>query len=1041
MTGRLLPAGLLAVVRDGIRARTMLSAGILALTTLAVASAVLGPAFSVGVTNSFVVTRLIDAPDRLTGLSWEFRPTPGGPGGPEAVASALADGAAAAEAARPRTHLPATLQVETERIEVPGIWTDPAAHEPPEIGVEVRLLTAERSCERLVVTGRCPSGPGEVLMLAADAETDGLSLGDVVDLGRPLGRLALVGTYLAPDGEEAASDWFDPSRFQSFAMRELPGTVVPRRPAPYVTVPETLGRVGQGRLVVRADSRLHVPPDLTVADFGDLVAAAERATRSDGVPVEVPGGTLSEVSLNDLPALAPEIAAEQEVAAGSIAPAVLSLVLVALALLGRLIAAAADLRTQELALASLRGVGARRAWVLGLAEPFALLVLAVPLGLAAGVASTWTLVRLWLVPGLPVPLPWQSWVAALAVVLTVAVVAVLSTAGALRRDLASMLAGVRRPSRPTRAVMLGALTLVALAVVLPVAALTGSRSAPDPTDLVLPVLLGVVAGLGAVRLVGWAARRGQGRARGSIAGYVAVRALARRREATLVVIPLAVAVAVSVFGAGVHGASAAWRHSVAATEAPAAAVYRTDLTMTEATDLTHELDPEGRWLMAAASFSFGAVPWTVVDSPRLAAVATWPAQWTEVSAGDLAQRLGTGEVATITGTTVDLTVEAGGGEVPAEGVTAELLLRPLNGTTRGIYLGPFGAGATTRTAAIPCEAGCRVIGLDLGGAATSPTDLAPEYVLGPLVVDGTPATGVLASGGWAPTPVADGLQSARAVEVEGDRLRVLVDVTDDVELVRLTSLDIPPRRPVLAGREAVADLNELPSGARSVSWLPPAAEAVAISESVPFLGPRGVMADFTMTTHAHPLSETGWEVHVLAGADLPPEVARGLAAHGLTVSTTLEGVGERLDETAYAQAMRLYAVTAAVVMLMALAGLAISTAVQLPSRRSDAASLRVIGVRRQSVLTATVQETLAVLGTAAVAGALAGVVAQLVVLRTLTLGSITEVASPRLIAELDAGQLAAFTGGAVLVLAVVAATSAALTVRGAHGGTLREKGR
>ena len=47
----------------------------------------------------------------------------------------------------------------------------------------------------------------------------------------------------------------------------------------------------------------------------------------------------------------------------------ISLVLVALALLLRLLMAAADLRLPELALASLRGLSRRQLWGLGLSEP------------------------------------------------------------------------------------------------------------------------------------------------------------------------------------------------------------------------------------------------------------------------------------------------------------------------------------------------------------------------------------------------------------------------------------------------------------------------------------------------------------------------------------------------------------------------------------------------------------------------------------------------------------------------------------------------
>ena len=60
---------LLGAIVRGLRARALLSAGSVLLTALAVASAVLGPIFADAVTNSYLVTRLREAPPALTGIS------------------------------------------------------------------------------------------------------------------------------------------------------------------------------------------------------------------------------------------------------------------------------------------------------------------------------------------------------------------------------------------------------------------------------------------------------------------------------------------------------------------------------------------------------------------------------------------------------------------------------------------------------------------------------------------------------------------------------------------------------------------------------------------------------------------------------------------------------------------------------------------------------------------------------------------------------------------------------------------------------------
>ena len=84
-------------VLRGLRARALLSAGSVLLTALAIGSAVLGPIFQEAVTNSYLVTRLNEAPNQLTGLSWVYQPSGGTASDPveaqERARSAVADAA------------------------------------------------------------------------------------------------------------------------------------------------------------------------------------------------------------------------------------------------------------------------------------------------------------------------------------------------------------------------------------------------------------------------------------------------------------------------------------------------------------------------------------------------------------------------------------------------------------------------------------------------------------------------------------------------------------------------------------------------------------------------------------------------------------------------------------------------------------------------------------------------------------------------------------------------------------------------------------
>ena len=157
-------------------------------------------------------------------------------------------------------------------------------------------------------------------------------------------------------------------------------------------------------------------------------------------------------------------------------------------------------------------------------------------------------------------------------------------------------------------------------------------------------------------------------------------------------------------------------------------------------------------------------------------------------------------------------------------------------------------------------------------------------------------------------------------------------------------------------------------------------------EGMPFTGPSGLLVDYSSFITDRPVFDNLVTTHVLAREGTPASVTEALSEAGLSIGTTLAQERQVLDQSAYALALRLYGVVAALVLLMALAGLFVSAAVQLPARRRDAAALRVVGVPKAAVMVAVVRELAVVLGSAALAGILAGSLAQWVVLRTITLG-------------------------------------------------------
>ncbi len=188
------------------------------------------------------------------------------------------------------------------------------------------------------------------------------------------------------------------------------------------------------------------------------------------------------------------------------------------------------------------------------------------------------LVRSWLVPGLPLPLPCASWIA--------------GRAGAGRR--------LRRRVRGRRPGGARVARLPALRRTPPGrrAPLVGHRPAhprrprggdPGQQALGRAVRASPTPPTWSCRCCSpsspasprpgsppcWR-RGGPARSRGrSLSGFVSSRAISRRQEGTLVILPITAAIAVAVFGAGVYDSAATWRTSVAATASPADTTWST----------------------------------------------------------------------------------------------------------------------------------------------------------------------------------------------------------------------------------------------------------------------------------------------------------------------------------------------------------------------------------------------------------------------------------------------------------------------------------
>jgi putative ABC transport system permease protein len=516
----------------------------------------------------------------------------------------------------------------------------------------------------------------------------------------------------------------------------------------------------------------------------------------------------------------------------------------------------------------------------------------------------------------------------------------------------------------------------------------------------------------------------------------------------LVILPVTAALAIAVFAAGVFAAASTWRASTAATEVGADLSMPSPSTLSQTVAVTHRIDPEGRWLMAAGVVIEGDYgEKLVLDTPRLARVGVWPGTWTPgLDAAAIADLLGPrGSGVTLRGRSFAMTLD---NEVDAKssGLGVSVKVETADGASQTLFFGPFEPGRSTRTVTAGfCADGCLVRAVLVGGPATTSTTMKGTASVTGFTQDGRSVAAMTTPDAWRLFISPLGLTpETTQIDTAGTGLRLTLDTKGKAEIGGVTPADVPGYRPVLMGRTQEAKV-EGGSGDRLVvktdalEGLPVHVEGQ--TESMPFLGPHGLVIDYTMMTRDQAIPDDQTDVYVLARGDTPADVLAALSDHGVNGGTELDATKDVLDQDAYALSLNLYLVVAMAAVTLALAGLAVNMAVQLPDRRRDAASLRVVGVPRRQILRAVFVEIGAVLGAAGLAGIVAGAVAQYLVVRTVRLGLSDQLRTPRVVPTLDADRLALLTLAVVAVLVVIAGSVAALAVQRARASTLRESTR
>ncbi|UYM05908.1 ABC transporter permease [Solicola gregarius] len=1014
----------------GVLHRWWLSAGIVALTIAAVVAGAIGPLYLSSSMTSLRVERIVGKSGTLRNLSWEFRPD-GDPGWQRL----RDDAAAAVSRVRANDGYYAAPQV---------AWiTGPRNYDtdlPRNLGeVRWRMEARDDTCAHVrVVDGRCPRGPGEMMVANIDVGRGGYAVGSEADLG--IGhRLTVVGSYVLDD--PTSDFWYDPVRYVSTPF-QAGRPSVPYTPSPFLVTPEELAALPAGDRVVRVDRALHPPGDLDQQELTALADfAAEEASRG---PQEVDGGTLGKAEPVELASIRDDIETETDVAIKTILPASLSLIIVCVVLLFRLVAAAAELRRPEVALLKVRGWTGRRLRAVTLAEPLMLLIAGWVAGTVLAVPCASRLTDAWLRDGTPTTMSLAAGVMALLVLVVAVGAAVLATRAVATESLREQLETAAAPRPARRSVrILRTLVVVAAAVSVVLAVDAGDSSSPGVVGQSMPAIVGMATAVLTtaltLRAARWLVRRTSGR--GSTVRFLQARAIARRRDGTLLVFPITVAMTVAVFAIGVWSTADHWRASAAAAEIGADRSYATSMNPVAAATLTHRIDPDGQWLMATALATHAGDLQFLVDSPRLTSVAEWPESWT--GAGSLpavSDELRPVDDPEIRGRTIS--VRATSRIDSDERMYATLALLDSSGRPHSASIGPFPRGQTvTRSTTVrACAEGCDVTGVQVGAVAGTLSPMTGTFTLADLVVDGRATDAFRDSTAWQSSVAEDADVEVGLTAADPDGTTLDIDSRGQQTSVLLQPDGTPVVPPALAGRDSPSLGIDSDAGVSTGPSAEYRLARVRTAEALPVVGSLGVMADLTTMTRASPKTIER-QTRILATDDVPDSVIEELADAGVQTSNPmlLSDVRATYDNEAYALSLRLYMLAAAATLGLAIIGVVVSLAVQVRSRRKDAAALRVTGVRERSVWLAAVLELGAVIGIATVLGTLAGAGAAQVVVHGSRLGTV-EVGTPRVLTEIDPTALALLCVAVFGVLAVVSALIARTVVRSGRPSALRSQG-
>lgn len=878
------------------------------------------------------------------------------------------------------------------------------------------LVWRSGACTHLVVTGRCAGAPGEVVVSRSLARVNDWHIGQQVAFPT-WGTLTVTGTYAAPG--PADDYWLDrqstyfPFEYPPAASRSS-RSLADAMFTPERTLTDAPGDP-QGQLVVDdvLQSRRVTPGDVPALD------RRVEAVLTDSRLVD-----LQAVAVSDIPPTLATVRSGWSSLAVPVLLVTLQLLALAWLLLFLLVSETIAARGPEIALAKLRGFGARRAATFALSEPLAVLALALPCGAAAGWGASAALGRVLLLGGTPIGFPAVSWLAAIGATIGGAAAVGIASLRTIRRPVIEQW---RRAGRAANARSWALDAIVLTAAAAGVGELLGSGTVTSAhrsaLSLLVPGLMGVAVAVVASRLLPLACGAALGRRRESgLATFLALRHVARRPGGSRTTIMLTTAFALATF------ALSAWSvgRSNFATVAGAQLGAPTVLTVSSASgadvgDAVAAADPGGRLATPVEIVASNGATTLAVDPTSWARIATWhrgPPSKAVIAALDPPAA----PTVTLAGDAVRIQLSVTHLSLAATGLTMDVQAPTGEGLTPVDFPALPTAGPVSETA--PLEScPCRMADLAL---QPDPTLGGSQPLQGSVTVQ---RIEVHDQSGWHPVgarltdPSAWGGDTSPGVQgsVTGAStgLQWSFSVPGNT-LATLRYLDRPFPLPALASSGLTAGR----TGAYAATGLDGEnlpVQVVAALHVVPGAPADGVVVDRRYADiAASGIRPDTAEVWVAPGA--AATMATRLKAAGLTITSTqtVAAAVAAYNRQGPGLAQVLFLAEAAAAAVLAAGGSILGLYLTARRRRYELAALMASGLSRRTLRRASLLEQVIVLSYGIVTGVATGLVAAAVVLRDV----------PEFLASPGVPGLATFPAPASLVLPLAAAVVAAAVAGG-----------